>query len=286
MLPHQAVIRPDSITTKLRVVFDASAKTTLGTSLNDKLIPGPNLQKDLVDIILRFRTHAYVLSADVAGMYRQIIINKRDRALQRILWRKDPHESVKLYELNTVTYGTNCAPYLAIRCLRELAANSRDLPQAAKAINEDCYMDDVLTGANTIEEAVELQKQLSEILLRGQFHLRKWRANDSRLLQHLTERGSTNELLILDKEGALKTLGLLWNAAEDCLQYHIDIKETGTATKRIVLSKIAQVFDPLGLIAPLLINGKFIMQRLWLCENEIKVFLKKCKQLGIHITLH
>lgn len=162
VLSHQAVVRPNNVTTKLRVVFDASAKTTLDTSLNDKLIPGPNLQRDLMDIILRFRTHIYVLTVDVAGMYRQIIVDEKDRALQRILWRKDSHESVKLYELNTVTYGTTCARYLAIRCLRELVAISRYLPQAAKAINEDCYMDDVLTGAGTIETAIELQKQLSE----------------------------------------------------------------------------------------------------------------------------
>lgn len=79
MLPHQAVIRPDSVTTKLHVVFDASAKTTNGTSLNDS--HSWTKQKDLVDIILRFRTHAYVLTADVAEMYRQRVVDKKDRAL-------------------------------------------------------------------------------------------------------------------------------------------------------------------------------------------------------------
>lgn len=268
VLPHQAVVRPDSVTTKLRVVFDASAKTTLGTSLNDKLIPGPNLQKDLIDIILRFRTHEYVLTSDVAMMYRQIVIDKQDRALQRILWRNNQSEPVKSFELNTVTYGTTCAPYLAIRCLRELAAETTDLPFAARVIQEDCYMDDVLTGTKTVKEAIELQKQLSELLIRGQLHLRKWRANDPRILQHLTERCKTDGLLTLDKEGALKTLGLLWNATQDCLQYQIATSQEETQTKRTVLSKIAQVFDPLGLIAPFLINGKIIMQKLWSQEID------------------
>lgn len=88
ILPHQAVIRSESLTTKLRVVFDASAETSLSTSLNDKLIAGPNLQNDLIDILLRFRTYDYVITADIAMMYRQILVDQQDRALQRILWRR------------------------------------------------------------------------------------------------------------------------------------------------------------------------------------------------------
>lgn len=183
ILPHQAVLRPESETTKLRIVFDASARTTLGISLNDKLMAGPNLQRELVDIILRFRTHEYVITADVAMMFRQILVDKKDRVYQRILWRRNPDESIQTFELNTVTYGTTCAPYLAMKCLRQLAEDEGEqLPQAAKVIGEDCYMDDVLTGCDTVEETIALQKQLSELLARGQFHLRKWRANDGRIL--------------------------------------------------------------------------------------------------------
>ncbi|XP_011880226.1 PREDICTED: uncharacterized protein LOC105568821, partial [Vollenhovia emeryi] len=269
VLPHQAVVRPDSVTTKLRVVFDASAKTTANTSLNDKLIAGPNLQGNLISIILRFRTYEHVVTADIASMFRQILVAEEDRSLQQILWRSNPEEPVRRYQLNTVTYGTSCAPYLAIRCLRQLAEDDGgDLPQAAHAIIEDCYMDDVLSGARTVEEAIELQKQLSQLLKRGQFHLRKWRASSSSILEHLAEQCKTDELLILDKEGALKTLGLLWNAKADCLQYQVHTEENQIVTKRLVLSKIAQVFDPLGLIAPLLVSGKIIMQRLWLYDLD------------------
>lgn len=74
-IPHQSVIRPDSLTTKLRVVFDASAKTTSGTSLDDKLMSGSNLQRDLFKILLRFRTYQYVVTADIAQMFRQIFVD-------------------------------------------------------------------------------------------------------------------------------------------------------------------------------------------------------------------
>lgn len=86
-LPHQPVLKPDSISTKLRVVFDASAKTDNGKSLNDMLLPGRNLQKELLHIMFRFRVHTYVLTADIAMMFRQIKVARKDRNLQLILWR-------------------------------------------------------------------------------------------------------------------------------------------------------------------------------------------------------
>jgi len=86
--------------------------------LNDKLMIGPNLQRNLIEMMLRFRIYEYVVTADVAQMFRQILVDERDRSLQQILWRESPEEEVKLFELNTVTYGTSSAPYLAIRCLR------------------------------------------------------------------------------------------------------------------------------------------------------------------------
>ncbi|XP_018359970.1 PREDICTED: uncharacterized protein LOC108759152 [Trachymyrmex cornetzi] len=121
IIPHQPVVRSDSMTTKLRVVFDASSKTTNGNSLSDKLMPGPNLQADLQQILMRFRTHEFVLTANVTSMFRQILVDPRDRKLQLILWRDEATQSLQLYQLNTVTYGTACEPYLAMQCLKELA---------------------------------------------------------------------------------------------------------------------------------------------------------------------
>lgn len=93
-IPHHAVSRPDSLTTKIRVVFNASAKTTLGTSLNDKLLLGPKILRSSFDIILKFRTHEYVITADVEKMFRQIKIEPRDRFLQCIVWRSNPNQSL------------------------------------------------------------------------------------------------------------------------------------------------------------------------------------------------
>ncbi|UYV72564.1 hypothetical protein LAZ67_9003720 [Cordylochernes scorpioides] len=124
-LPHHPVIKEKSCTTKLRVVFDASAKTDSGLSLNDALIPGPKIQQDLFHIILRFRIHPVAINADIAKMYRQIRISQEDSEFQRIVWRNDPHDKIKDYRLETVTYGTSCAPFLAIRIIKQLALDEQ-----------------------------------------------------------------------------------------------------------------------------------------------------------------
>lgn len=139
-LPYQALIRPDHLTTKIRIVFDASAKAFIGASLNDRFLAVPNLQKELLDILIRFHTHEFVLTVDIAMMFRQILINEKDQSLQQILWRINVHSPVQTFVLNTVTYGTTCVQYLAMRCLRQLAIEgAQDLPLVAEVLKRDFY---------------------------------------------------------------------------------------------------------------------------------------------------
>lgn len=113
-LPHHAVVKESNETTKVRVVFDASAKTSTGISLNDTLLNGPILQDTLYKLLLRFRSYSYVLTADIEKMFRQIRVHPDDRIFQRILWRDSRDQPVKTYQLNTVTYGIASATFLAV----------------------------------------------------------------------------------------------------------------------------------------------------------------------------
>lgn len=119
-LPHHAVVKETSLTTKLRVVFDGSAKSSTGISLNDILLIGPQIQNDLFTLLIRFRCYRYVLTGDIEKMYRQFLVKPEDRRYQKILWR-DKMGQLNNYQLNTVTFGLTAAPFLAIRCLQQLA---------------------------------------------------------------------------------------------------------------------------------------------------------------------
>jgi len=155
-LPHSYVINDRSRTTKLRVVFDGSAKTSTGISLNDTLMNGPKIQPDLLEIVIRFRTHRYAFSVDIKKMYRQVLIHKEDRDYQRIMWRSDPNNEIKIYKLCTVTYGLAPAGFLAVSCVNRVAEDTANV-KLKEIIKNDFCVDDCLTGADTLTEAIQLR---------------------------------------------------------------------------------------------------------------------------------
>lgn len=263
ILPHHGVLRETSLTTKLRAVFDGSAVTTSGLSLNNIQYVGPTVQDDLISILLRFRQHRYVVSADIDKFYRQCLIHDSQRNLQQILWRFNPTEELKTYTLNTVTYGTASAPYLSTRCLVQLGKECAD-SEVANAILHDFYIDDLISGHDSEDRLIQICNRLANELHSGQFHLRKWRSNNSYLLNQIQGQNCTDELLKINKNEYSKTLGLLWSSAEDKLKFSVDVNTfPSPISKRNILSTIAKIFDPLGLINPIILQAKIILQRLW-----------------------
>ncbi|XP_076376168.1 uncharacterized protein LOC143258753 [Megalopta genalis] len=259
-LPHHAVFKEGSTTTKLRVVFNGSAKSSSDLALNDIQLVGPTVQSDLISILIRFRYNRYVLSADIAKMYRQILVHPADRKYQRLLWRAQPHLPVQEYELNTVTYGTASAPFLATRTLHEIGLTcAHTFPTSSKVIINDFYVDDLLTGAQTEQEIETLKGELTQILSQAGMDLRKWASNCPTVTA--TDSTERNREIAVDKDP--KTLGLLWSPTTDHLMFRVEAPQDQRVTKRTILSEIAQIFDPLGLISPIVIVAKLILQQLW-----------------------
>ena len=261
-LPHHAVHKSSSATTKVRVVFDASAKSSKGVSLNEVLFVGPTIQNKLFTHLVRFRTYAYVLTADIEKMYRQILIHPKDRQYQRIFWY---HEgAVRIFELNTVTFGVSSAPYLAIRTIHQLADDEKALfPQASAILKRDLYVDDLLTGSDSLQEILRFRDEIIMLLKRGGFHIRQWASNHDHALDNLDEKvlhlNSTTE-----DDSVLKTLGVSWISRRDTLVYSVNtIEIPDTITKRTILSGIAKIFDPLGLLGPVILYAKAIVQECW-----------------------
>ncbi|GFU20694.1 uncharacterized protein TNCV_3176321 [Trichonephila clavipes] len=179
---HHGIYRPEKYTTKLRVVFNCSSLTDNGISLNDIQYNGGVIQEDLYAQMLWFRSYTYAFTADIKLMYRTILINPKQRNLQRIVWCESEHESPKIYELSTVTYGTVSAPYLAQRTLTQLSMDEEaNFPIAASVLRNNIYMDDFLCGAATLEEAIVLRQQLKGILKSAGMELHKLCANHEKL---------------------------------------------------------------------------------------------------------
>lgn len=264
-LPHHCVHKQDSTTTKLRVVFDGSSKTTTGKSLNDILYSGPTIQPKLFDTILRFRFFKFALSGDICKMYRCVRVSYPDDFLQCILWRNSMDEEINIYKLNTITYGTKPAAFLAIRTMHQLASDEeKSYPIGSDIVKRDFYVDDLITGGNSVEEVIEIRQQVTDLLKQGNFEIRKWCSNDESVLNGVKSSDREQYLKFHDGTDITKALGLVWNPKTDNFIFSFShVVNTNHLSKRTVLSSIARFYDPLGLIGPIITKAKIFMQMLW-----------------------
>ncbi|KAJ8977804.1 hypothetical protein NQ317_000061 [Molorchus minor] len=138
----------------------------------------------------------------------------------------NPDQPLKCIQLETVTYGTNCAPYLATRCLVKLAQEaSLTYPLASNAVLNQCYVDDILAGTNEIQDCAQLVRELNEMLNSAQFHLHKWCSNDSSILSSISSYSASNkadnEVIINSETPVNKVLGISWNPQSDVFKISV-----------------------------------------------------------------
>ncbi len=267
-MPHRHVLRPDSTTTSLRVVFNASSKGKGCLSLNDALMIGPSIQRHLFDILVSMRSYTIVFCADIAKMYRMVWVHPEDRSMQKILWRDNPQQPISEYQLKTVTYGTAPASFLATKCLQVLANSiSSTHPVASNHIINSFYMDDLICGADTLGEAIELQQVIHSTLADAGFLLRKYASNSTALIDQIPEELLASSLShTLDSSPVIFVLGITWIPTEEQFRVKTTIEllpDNLVITKRKMLSYASRIFDPLGFVDPVTITGKLIIQRLW-----------------------
>lgn len=267
-LPHHGIERAESTTTAYRVVFNASQQTSSGLSLNDVMRRGPNLQQDLMSLILKWRQYPYAFTADIEKMYRQILISPHHQQYQMILWRYSSEEILRTYQLTTVTYGMKAAPFLAMMTLKQLAKDEAHIYQssrAIKAIQEEFYMDDLVSGSFTLEAGRQLQNDLIKLLQSGGFNLRKWSSSSKELLEGLKTPTHQEESFNFKQSETTKTLGLIWQPERDQFSFQLKIETINTSklTKRILLSDISKIFDPLGWLSPVTTKLKLLFKKVW-----------------------
>ncbi|KAL4113548.1 hypothetical protein QTP88_017157 [Uroleucon formosanum] len=198
-IPHHPVFKGDATTNKILVVFVASATTSSNRSLNQCLFTGPKLRKDIVDILLRFRVHQFAFTADVCKMYQQILVLSQYRKCQHIFWRASPLDEIKEYLLTTVAYGVNCAPYLALRVLKDLAKICcKELSGVKQALTHQTYVYDIYVGADSIDQLLMLKYYLTYILSTSGFELKKWSSNDPQILAFIPQKDRVQRILQFD----------------------------------------------------------------------------------------
>ena len=288
-LPHQAVIRKEAETTKLRVMFDALSKEgKRGTSLNDCLHVGPPLTPLLYDILLRFRENRIGIVGDIKKAFLNIEVDEKDRDCLRFLWIEDPFDDnsrIVIFRFCRVVFGVNCSPFLLDGTLRtHLQKYKHDDPVFVAKILRSLYVDDLVSGGKNKEEVKGLYDHASKRLAEGGFKLRKWHTNDKEISRLISENESSkSDQNSANKEAESdsyaketlgtqsqikghKVLGLEWDCDKDTLRFDLEkLSQTAVKlhpTKRNILSTLAGLFDPLGIISPITVSMKALFQEL------------------------
>ena len=261
-MPHFPVVNENKSTTKIRIVFDASAPFK-GTCLNDAIHSGPKLQQDLIDLLIRFRLKAVALTMDIQEMFLQIELEPLARPFHSFLWRdciqgKEPD----IYEFQRLVFGSSASPYLAQLVSQQNALRFiEEYPRAAETVLEATYMDDGLDSVDSAEEGINLYRELKDLWGRAGMGTHKWLTNCPELRNYIPkEEWGTSQ----DKGGALsKPLGVSWDHKLDVLTFCPERDESECVTKREFLRRMAQVFYPLGFLAPFILEAKLIIQAMW-----------------------
>lgn len=273
LLPHFAVVRDDKETSKVRIVFDGAAKVK-NMSLNEQIHEGPKLQRDILQVLMRFRRYEIALNCDIREMFLGISVTSGDSKYLRILWRRLENRKPDVIEILRVTFGINASPFLANNTLLDHAAKYKEsFPRAVEALVESTYVDDTLDSVKTVPEATKLYQQITRICQEAGWRVHKWCSNSDELLQHVPEedraQGRRLEDNVLDSL-SVKTLGVKWlpesdEFAGEATQVDLNGKKI---TKRIVLQKVAKIFDPLGMMSPYVMQCKMILQEIWRCGKD------------------
>lgn len=263
VLPHHGVFKRHGDNQSIRVVFNASQPTSNGLSLNDVLLPGPKLQNQITDLLIVFRIFPFVFSCDIRQMYRQISLFPPHRNFQLIFWRENPKEILRLYQLTTVTFGVSPSAYLAIRTLQQLAKDEgHKFPRAAEALLKNTFVDDHLNGESSLEKAKSLKSDIQSLLALGGFQLRKWCSNHPALLADVPD----DQKISAPIASLVGILGLSWDPNLDKFFLKFEFANSTPFSKRIVLSQLAQIYDPCGWVSPIVLWAKIFMRDIWLSK--------------------
>ena len=247
----------------IRVVFDSSARFE-DTSLNDRLLKGPDLSNTLQGVLMRFRLEAYAVMADVEQMFHNFRVQIDHRDYLRFLWHPNHDLSTPLeeYRMTVHVFGNSPSPSIATFGLRK-SVSSAD-PDVKHFVSHNFYVDDGLMSFSSVSEAVDLIKRTQHALYNGgRLRLHKIAANSTEILRQFPKEDLSKDLantnILQDELPEQRSLGIVWNTQRDTFTFKVN-KEPKPFTRRGVLSVINSLFDPIGFTAPVTLTGKVILE--------------------------
>ncbi|XP_069830268.1 uncharacterized protein [Dendropsophus ebraccatus] len=252
---------------QIRVVFDSSAKHQ-GVSLNDVLLTGPNLTNNLVGVLMRFRREPVAIIADIGQMFHCFIVREDHRNFLRFLWHRNNNmdNEIMEYRMKVHVFGNNPSPAVATYGLRRTALDGEKEygVDARHFVERDFYVDDGLKSLPTDEEAIDLLQRTQGMLSEANLRLHKIASNSVAVMKafqpddHAT--GFKDLSLGMDMPPEQRSLGLRWDLSKDTFGFQVNFADK-PFTKRGVLSVVNSLYDPMGFVAPITVQGKSLLRQ-------------------------
>lgn len=267
-IPFQVILKESSSFTKARMVFDPSARTREGLSLNQQLLTGPNLLPKLAGVLLRIRTYSLLLICDIEKAFLQIALREADRDATRFLWVFDINKppkgnNLRILRFSRVPFGFVSSPFLLIATVIH-HLRKFDTPLTRELI-KNLYMDNMASKANTVEEAIENYHKIKDIFSKAKMNVREFISNSKEVNDNIPEKDQHPGI----KGGLIKLLGVHWSPNEDTLLIKLPtIPKAEIISKRNLLAYIHSVFDPHGLLSPVTVSAKLLYQKV--CNRKVK----------------
>ena len=233
---------------------------------------GPTIHPSLIDVLIRFRMHCIAIVADISKMYRAIELPPSDRDLHCFVWRTSPKDPLQDFRMTRVTFGVSSSSFLANMSVKQNAEDfAHKYPLAAKVVKEAFYVDDCLTGADFVEEGIQIQRNLRDLFSEADFVLRKWNSSNPAVLEAIPPslRDTQTSLTISSSEDVYtKTLGIEWHSVLDHFRLSVAKQtQSDSLTKRMLVSDIPRTYDVLGWFTPAIVKVKILLQKVW--ESKI-----------------
>lgn len=269
---------------QIRVVFDSSAKHE-NISLNDVLLRGPDMNNSLLGVLMRFRKEPVAVTADIQQMFYCFIVQEDHRDFLRFLWFEDndPSKRITEYRMKVHVFGNTPSPAVAIYSLRRAALHGEKEhgAEAKQFIMRNFYVDDGLSSFPTDDEAITVLKRTKEMLAESSIKLHKVASNSRAVMDAFPAEERAKNLvdleLTVDPLPPQRSLGLTWNLQSDTFTFHVS-KERKPFTRRGILSTVNGLYDPLGYVAPVTIQGKALVRELSAQQAEWDVPLPALKE--------
>ena len=266
-ISHHDVMNPRSVSTPMRVVFNSSARTKGGMSLNDCLAKGPCLLNELLGILMRFRQEQFAFIGDISKMFHSIEIPVHDQMTHLFFWRDmQLNKNPETFAMTALNMGDKPASAIAQTALRMTAEEAaEEFPEASEMIMKNSYMDDIPASAESKVAGMKLMKDAETLLAKKNFRIKNWtfsgqktakdKSKDQMAVQTLLRQDISNELS--------KVLGMEWEEEEDVIRFNLNSLGEKETTKRSCLSTICRIYDPIGLLAPVTVSAKIILRKIW-----------------------